>query len=447
LLEQELVLIEAMVPAPESLVKIAEKRLAHGNLRPPLAIFEERVGGDTRYCMVIPQVAALESPTSSSRALKRGVQLARGLDYLHSNGITFHGKIDPACFALDGDRAVWADFNFNHLDLQSDVEGQSADVRSLARIVFMWRSGKADFEPDPNLVPVENQLFETALTNTGYPAAWEFASAIEKVLSELVTPQAVDYRLGRRSHVGMLRNLNEDSMLTLEMNRTQQSFSQPLGLYVVADGLGGHTAGEIASGAIVNSFSDKALCELMRAHLSQQAGKTRSEWLREAVQEANTVVFNLRKSSQTDMGSTLVAAVLEGSQAYIAHVGDSRAYLINSAGIRQLTTDHSLVERLVATNQISREEARYHPQRNVIYRTIGDKKEVDVETSTHTLKPGDTLLLCSDGLSGMVEDRIIQQIVRDAESVQAACDQLIEAANAAGGEDNITAIVVKIVQA
>jgi protein phosphatase len=131
----------------------------------------------------------------------------------------------------------------------------------------------------------------------------------------------------------------------------------------------------------------------------------------------------------------------------VAHIGDSRAYLINSQGIRRLTIDHSLVERLIATNQISREEARLHPQRNVIYRTIGDKAGVDVEVSSHSLEVGDHLLLCSDGLSGMVDDAAMQHAVLAAASPQAACDALIRAANDAGGEDNISVIIVKIVEA
>jgi protein phosphatase len=244
----------------------------------------------------------------------------------------------------------------------------------------------------------------------------------------------------------MVRSLNEDSLITVELSRIQQSIGQPLGLYVVADGMGGHAAGEIASGTIVNTMAQKALSELMPVSIAQDSGQDRVGWLREAVQQANVAVYDLRKSAETDMGSTLVAALLEGTQAYIAHVGDSRAYVIDEEGIRRITTDHSLVERLIATNQITRDEARYHPQRNVIYRTVGDKKTVDVDVSVHPLRIDDYLLLCSDGLSGMVEDQFIRQIVAGAESPQAACDKLIEAANAAGGEDNITVIILQVVE-
>jgi protein phosphatase len=132
--------------------------------------------------------------------------------------------------------------------------------------------------------------------------------------------------------------------------------------------------------------------------------------------------------------------------AYIAHVGDSRAYRISAQGIQRLTLDHSLVERLIATHQITREEARFHPQRNVIYRTIGDKSKIEVEVSANLLDPGDYLLLCSDGLSGMLDDQTILKRVLEASDPQAACDALVAAANAAGGDDNISVVLVQVVQ-
>jgi protein phosphatase len=446
-LERDIVLIETLNPPPENLVALAAKNLTHGGVRAPLAVFEENLEGGVRYCMVLPQVTPLEAHPDSTQAFQWAVDLAYGLDYLHDNGIEFGGGIDQDCFALEGQRVVWANFTCDHLALKDTVTDRREDVRSLALVVYRWLTGQNEFEVNPNLVTPQNQVFETALTDPGYQNALEFARALEGALEQMVAPSAVDYRLGRRTHVGMARTLNEDSMLTLELNRNQQSISQPLGLYIVADGMGGHMGGEIASGTIVTSMSDQALTGLLPTKLTQEAGKNRLEWLRDAVQDANSEVYDLRKSAETDMGSTLVAAVLEGDQAYIAHVGDSRAYVINSNSIHQITTDHSLVERLISTNQITREEARFHPQRNVIYRTVGDKRKVDVEVSTHTLKIGEYLLLCSDGLTGMVEDHVIQRTVQEADTPQAACDQLIDAANAAGGDDNITAVIIQIIPA
>jgi protein phosphatase len=125
-------------------------------------------------------------------------------------------------------------------------------------------------------------------------------------------------------------------------------------------------------------------------------------------------------------------------------VGDSRCYHLRKEGIAQITTDHSLVERLVATGQITREEAADHPQRNVIYRVMGDKPNVSVDIYEEVVRPGEALLLCSDGLSGMVPDRDIWRFWHTSPSPQEACDRLVEAANQAGGEDNVTVVIVQV---
>jgi protein phosphatase len=185
--------------------------------------------------------------------------------------------------------------------------------------------------------------------------------------------------------------------------------------------MGGHTAGEVASTAIVNSIAQKASMELFGTESDTNDDYDTRLWLQDAVQSANAAVFEIRKSTGTDLGSTLVAALLKANEANIAHVGDSRVYIIREGEIQQITKDHSLVERLVATGQISPEEARYHPQRNVIYRTIGDKPQVEVEMSSLQLSIGDRLLLCSDGLNGMLTDGEILRIVEGSQSPQAAC--------------------------
>ena len=450
--QQDLLLIETDSPFPENLVQIVSKGLSHGSVRAPLFTFSESLAGGTRYCLVSPQYSVLQGRPETSQALHWGASLGRGLDYLHDNGVWFNGRLDNECYSLAGDKAVWANLTGGMVHPDGYVTERSADIRALAGSVFTWLTGKAvgndaQMANDPSLVPALQQVFGRAFSGAGFASGSEMAEAFELVLQELSTPQTVDFHMGRRTNVGMVRNLNEDSLFTMEVNRVQQSVSQPLGVYVVADGMGGHAAGEIASGAIVNTIAEKTLADLMPGQLGNGPNQDRREWLRGAVEAANRKVYDLRKTAGTDMGSTLVSAVVDGNKAYVAHVGDSRAYLINEQGIRQITTDHSLVERLIATNQITREEARHHPQRNVIYRTIGDKLKLDVDLSVHNLKPGDALLLCSDGLSGMVEDAQIYQIVRSAASPQAACDALIDAANAAGGEDNVSAVIVTIVPA
>lgn len=443
---KNLIVIESSTPLPENIVRVAAKGLSHGSVRSPLAAFVERLAGQPRYCVVVSRVNALEGAPDTRQALKWGIALARGLDYLHDNGVTFEGQIRPTDIGMADGHPVWA--NFTHCSHHPDgyVFDRKSDTTALALLVFHWLTGKKQFERDPNLTPAVNRAFEPYYAGIGVEDASELADLLENALQESEAPHDVDYRIGRRTHVGMVRNLNEDSLLTLELNRMQQSVSQPLGIFIIADGMGGHTAGEIASGTIVNAMAQKATQELLHCQLTQGSAGDCQKWLQEAVEDANAEVYALRQSSGSDMGSTLVAAVMEGNKAYIAHIGDSRAYLINAQGIQRLTLDHSLVERLIVTHQITPEEARFHPQRNVIYRTIGDKPKIEVDTSTHTLSVGDHLLLCSDGLSGMVDDQAIAKIVMEAPSPQAACDALVSAANAAGGEDNISVIIVQVIQ-
>ena len=440
-----LVLVETSTLLYENIAMIAEKTLSHGRVRAPIAAFTERLASEERYCMVKPQVQIIDTPPEAWQILDWAEELAYGLDYLHTNGISFDAKLDAGRFGLDEDRAVWS--NFDGCSVTPAInEGEiQADVSALVALLYFWLTGKSQFEHDPILSEGLNSVFASGFSSPGFSTGFELGQAFELAVEEMTTPKDVDYDSGRRTDVGMIRTLNEDSLLLVESSRILQSISQPLGVYIIADGMGGHSAGEIASTTIVNAIAQKTYTELLPADMETGAETDNGQWLQEAVQAANEAVFSIRKSTGSDLGSTLVAALIEGNNAHIANVGDSRAYLINAKGIRQITTDHSLVERLVATGQITREEARYHHQRNVIYRTIGDKAIVDIDMNSLPLSHGDRLLLCSDGLSGMITDEDIQRIVEKAPSTQAACDALVDAANAAGGEDNITVIIVEII--
>ena len=427
-----------------SMSSIIACRLTHDSVRAPLEAFQETVAGVQRYCLVTPKVSELPGRPEPMQALRWGVGLARGLAYLHDNDISLGGQVNPACFGLVGDRAVWVNFMTSNAHPDMLDQARPADIYALALQLFQWMTGRSQPGEDPNLPPAVNKLFKQAFAPPGFVTGMELARGIEQALQESIVPLAVDHQVGRRTDVGRERTLNEDSLYVLDFTRIQQSISRPIGVYVVADGMGGHSAGEVASGTIVSTIAKKA-GELSASLAISEAGQDLMQWLSYAVDAANQAVYDMRKSAGTDMGSTLVMAILDGNINYLAHVGDSRAYLINGQGIRQLTVDHSLVERLVATHQITREEARRHPQRNVIYRTIGDKPKVEADFSTNSLAVGDKLLLCSDGLSGMVEDEMIRKIVMEqSNSSQDACTKLIAAANQAGGTDNITAIVVEI---
>ena len=231
------------------------------------------------------------------------------------------------------------------------------------------------------------------------------------------------------THTGRVRSGNEDSYLVGDA------------VHAVADGMGGHQAGEIAS--------DAAL-EPLRALDVDALGSPDEigEALATAVREANTlVVQRAAEDPQLEgMGTTLTAIAVRDAQLHVAHVGDSRAYLLRDAeAMSQLTTDHTLVERLVQEGRLSRDEAATHPQRNVITRAIGHETTVEVEVLPPiTLRDGDQVLLCSDGLSGPVDDSRIATILAETADGDEAIAALLAQANAAGGPDNITAVLIRI---
>lgn len=257
--------------------------------------------------------------------------------------------------------------------------------------------------------------------------------------------QSLDLRAGWRTDAGRVRDLNEDSLLVLQYEWNNRAFGRPAGLFVVADGMGGHEGGEIASGMLIRSLGRRAVVELLpRAFDPDDVPFDLQGWLAGAIRRSNEEIYQWAHEAGFEMGTTVVAALLVDDAVVIAHVGDSRAYLINASHIERLTVDHSLVESLVVSNQISREEARIHPQANVIYRTIGDRPQVMVDMRQLRLAPGDRLLLCSDGLNGMLADGVVHELVMGATSPQAACDALVAAANEAGGEDNCSVVVVQL---
>jgi serine/threonine protein phosphatase PrpC len=252
---------------------------------------------------------------------------------------------------------------------------------------------------------------------------------------------------------GRQRDHNEDYVEKFTLGVQQSQDTPDTGLYAVADGMGGHQAGEKASKLVIEvihkNIQQKIATMQTGPRLSRETVKlddtiTPEKILKEAVLEANSILLTSRQKSGSDRGTTITTALIVGNTCVIANVGDSRTYLLHSGKLEQVSRDHSLVARLLEAGVIKAEDVRSHPQRNQIYRTLGDKPKLDVDTFTRTLKAGDRLLLCSDGLWEMVLDQEIERIMQTASSPQVACDQLIEVANNAGGEDNISVIVVWI---
>jgi protein phosphatase len=228
--------------------------------------------------------------------------------------------------------------------------------------------------------------------------------------------------VGAATDVGRVRDGNEDAYLV----------DDAMGLVAVADGMGGHRAGEVASATAL---------EALRAAVS--AGRP----LRESIEDANAAVYgkSLTDDALRGMGTTLTAGTLAaGGTLLVGHVGDSRAYLLHDGELRQLTTDHSLVEELVRDGRLTSDEAAVHPQRSIITRALGVDASVEVDVYPVELVPRDRLLLCSDGLTGMVQPDAIAAVLRREEDPTRAATALIDAANTAGGEDNITVVVVAV---
>lgn len=260
------------------------------------------------------------------------------------------------------------------------------------------------------------------------------------------TGYSVNTTNGSLSDVGLVREINEDSLIVLEIELACDAANVSLGLYAVADGMGGHAAGEVASRLALTHLATSLLQQSLLAEVSQQTVISPLLLLKQAGQDAARAVYEEARRARTDMGTTLAAAIVDEAycKVYAINVGDSRVYKINNAGIYRITRDHSLVQRLVDSNQLTPEEARSHPNANLIYRTLGEKGNVEIDTFEQTLKAGDHLLLCTDGLCGLVDDAELQAAVLAGSSPQAACIQLIELAKQAGGYDNVSAIVVSL---
>jgi serine/threonine protein phosphatase PrpC len=270
---------------------------------------------------------------------------------------------------------------------------------------------------------------------------------IETVKSTAVTLAPKHLIVGIAQHVGRVRAHNEDVLLSFTGELAGLDSMPHFGLFVVADGMGGHALGERASGIAARTVAREALGQILPFLLAYPDPDTErpslQEIMEQAMNSANQAVF---AGVPEGGGTTLTCALLIGEQVVLSHVGDSRAYLITPDSFEQLTRDHSLVQRLQELGQLSAAEAAVHPQRNVLYRAVGQGDGLEVDVEAHRLPPGGALLLCSDGLWGLVPNERIQTVIRQAPSLQAACEALVAAANAAGGPDNITAVMVQLPQ-
>ncbi|HXF86621.1 MAG TPA: protein phosphatase 2C domain-containing protein [Anaerolineales bacterium] len=245
--------------------------------------------------------------------------------------------------------------------------------------------------------------------------------------------------------VGKQRELNEDSLLALTTTMAGNSGTLPFGIYIVADGMGGHQFGEVASNAAVRTVAGYILKKFY-PYLFHVKADTIEESLQEIMQSAVAEAQRIIQREAPGSGTTLTAALVVGQQITIAHVGDSRAYFVYPDGrIKPLTRDHSLVKRLQELGHITSEEAENYPHRNVLYRALGQGEVLEPDVFTVGFPQPGYLMICSDGLWGVVSEHDITRAINDAPTLHRACQNLVTAANTAGGPDNISVILVQLI--
>ena len=241
------------------------------------------------------------------------------------------------------------------------------------------------------------------------------------------------------SDVGCVRELNEDSYCIDGFDENEEK-----GFCIIADGMGGHNAGEVASQNAV-----KFMVEELKTLFDEENKELNvPNCLNNAVQRANERVYNMAEENigHSGMGTTVVATVISDETAYLANVGDSRAYAARGDEFLQITTDHSVVSEMVMSGTITKEEARNHPQKNIITRAVGTDKTVKADVFEYNYLSGDVMVLCSDGLSTMVDDKEIAEIIQSAETSKETANRLVETAKQRGGLDNITVICIRFKQ-
>lgn len=309
------------------------------------------------------------------------------------------------------------------------------------------------FNPDENegeptqtpVAPSDEKVTEPLLISVAEEHSALFGDGATRPLPEdaLIAFLGNDHlTFGQATDVGLVRSNNQDSVYSFFSTTRSVNERPDFGLFLVADGMGGHHDGEKASALTASTVALQVITSIFTPML---AGDTENqvpitEALITAIDKANVEVLR----HVPDGGTTLTSAVIIGDLAYIAHVGDSRMYLLTKDSIEQLTRDHSLVQRLIELDQLTPAEALEHPNKNMLYRALGQNESVEVDTLTRRLPPKSRLLLCSDGLWNQVEEQQIVEIVKQTPNPQEACNKLISLANKHGGADNVTVVLLQM---
>ncbi len=282
---------------------------------------------------------------------------------------------------------------------------------------------------------IEDSTAQTA------PLSLEKTQPVPEKVTTVISPHQLI--VGIAQSVGKVRDHNEDSVFVFNTILAGEGEGVPIGLFIVADGMGGHQHGEIASNVASKTLAGSVIRKIYLPVLSEEATQqsdSMQEIMLQGIQEAQEAVRRLAPGG----GTTLTSAFIMGDQVTLTHVGDSRAYFFSKDGTYEaITRDHSLVRRLQELGQLTEQEASIHPQRNVLYRAIGQGEPFDPDISTQPYPSPGYLLLCSDGLWGVVPEEKLAEIIKLGGDPVSLCRRMIDAANEAGGPDNISVIIVQ----
>jgi serine/threonine protein phosphatase PrpC len=300
---------------------------------------------------------------------------------------------------------------------------------------FRWLFGNRE-------QPVETTTKAQDMANT--------APLTEQQIHTIVSSQNARYDLQQLiascgQSVGKQRELNEDSLFAMTTTMAGNSGNLPFGLYIVADGMGGHQFGEVASNAAIRSVAGHVIRKF-HPYLFNIKPEPLEESFQEIMQAAVREAQRAIQKEAPGSGTTLTAALILGQQITVAHVGDSRAYFIHpDSRVEPITRDHSLVKRLEELGHITPEEAANYPHRNVLYRALGQGEILDPDIFTLVFPQSGYLMICSDGLWGVITEQDLTRAIHEAPNLQRACQNLVNAANAAGGPDNISVILAQLI--
>lgn len=410
-------------------IKVAQEHVPHPHIVPLYDVF---TAYDRTYVMLPTHAEAnLPVPQTWIAVVECGRMLVDAINWLHSIQVTPNTlTLSMLTFARGIQIALFEQPTMFTQDAYAAVALH--DLSNLAQLL-------RDLGPGTPPAVLEQLLHRVELGSLNSKA---FASAlveIEPIIrrsGQIVVESAVLTDQGRK------RSINEDSVGKIEGVWQHEAGSHHWGCYVISDGMGGHDRGEVAS-----ALSVQAVLQTMHSInlLTNLTDQTHTDWTQQiqgAVLAANRAVYEARVKANNDMGATLVAAALIGTTLTLTHLGDSRAYCWSEGILQALTEDHSLMTRLIAVGELTTEEARVHPQRSVLIQSVGEKLSASPTIRHHSFQPGQRILLCSDGLHGMLDDHAISTILGRQLSPLATCVALIDAANAAGGDDNISALVI-----